>query len=269
MVKEQNDPPVDSGEGGGGGSPVGQELLSGYLWVGDSDDEAVAKKIRIPKYSDLFVAFEPLFTALARGGDFDGQSIVEKGHEVPGATLAWASQAGGDFPIDDSDDYEMNDLAIVLDALDPLTGGNYLTAFTEILHGTGFDVLLKSGSEETVKNALLSWWWRMFWFADVRDVLLPSEAQFIVNQTTPVDHSALRQARTGTFNFDASGGKYLWFAWPQGFGQASQFVFAGLPTTFVKYDFPAVQNKYVAVTDYYFYRSLNIQTGASLNIVVS
>lgn len=254
----------------GGGGGIGSDLAENNLLVGNAAGLAIAKKLRLPEYSDLFVAFEPSFSVEAVGGDFPGAAVVEKGYTVPEAVLAWASQAGGDFPIDDSGDYELDGAPIALAGLDPLTGGNYQTPFNESDHGAGFSVRLDSGEESVVKTALFYWRWRMFWFADAAASLTPGEFGDIFDKSVAVDNDALRTGRTGTFNFDASGGKYLWFLWPKSFGEASQFVFAGLPTTFNKID-PGfvIPNQYGASTECWAYRSQEIQTGSDLDIIVS
>jgi len=254
----------------------------GYIYMGNAVNLAEAMQVRSPKYDDLVVRFEPTFDVdESAGGDFAGSNIVEKGYAIPKTDLVWATQAGGLFPLDNSDELKINSAYNELDASPAPPPGNtggsliggvitHAAPLSEGAEGTGFDVRLHSGAEQEVKNAVYTWRWRHFYFADARAALTEGEIQDIIDMTTGVDHDALRSGRAGTFNFDASGSKYLWFIWNQALGAASSFIFAGLPTTFIQ-TIPGSSklNQYGDDSTYYLYRSLNIQTGSDLDIIVN
>ncbi len=74
------------------------------------------------------------------------------------------------------------------------------------------------------------------------------------------------ESREMTKTIDATGGHYLYFAYPQSWGQAS-FVFNTFPTSFLE-QVIAFTNEENDTEDYYLYRSLNLQHGNQLTVEI-
>jgi hypothetical protein len=242
------------------------------LFVGEGGS-AITKLIRTPKYADLFVAFEPVFTIRENGGDFNGASVVEKGYSIPTVGLSWSSDSA--FPLTDSDELELDGLPIVLDGSPPvpnLAGGDYSHpgGLSEIHHVSGFSVRLHSGSEQVVKNAGLDWRWRRHWLVDSTETPDAAWLETIIGSLTPPGGSELATGHACQKSFNASG-QYLYFIFHEDHGPATQFVIGGLTSTFVRFDISGAVNRYGAglSSTYHVYRSLNLQNGSGITVEVS
>jgi len=70
-----------------------------------------------------------------------------------------------------------------------------------------------------------------------------------------------------TKEFNASGGNYLYFAYPVAFGTALDFIFNTFSTTFLETIVTDFTDSY-GTEDYYVYRSLELQHGESLTVEI-
>lgn len=248
------------------------QLPDDNLFVGEGGS-VNTKLIRMPKYADLFVVFEPVFTISDNGGDFNDTFIVEKGYVIPTAGLAWSSDAN--FPLTDSDQLTLDGGAIILDGTPPvpnLVGGDYSHpgGLDEVDHGSGFSVRLHSGAEQVVKTAAFAWRWRRHWLVDSTETPDTTWLQAIAGSTTPPGGSELATGHDTTKSFNAAA-QYIYFIFHAVHGIPSQFIVSGLPTTFQRFDISGVVNRYGAgVGDtWHVFRSLNLQNGSGITVEVN
>lgn len=80
--------------------------------------------------------------------------------------------------------------------------------------------------------------------------------------------SELSNSRAKTINFDCSGGKYFYYAYPKTLGTATWKV-GGLAFSGYQRTEQTITNEYGLPVTYYIYRSTELQTGSAINAVIS
>lgn len=80
--------------------------------------------------------------------------------------------------------------------------------------------------------------------------------------------SELSNSRAKTINFDCSGGKYFYYAYPKTLGTATWKV-GGLAFSGYQRTEQTITNEYGLPVTYYIYRSTELQTGSAINSVIS
>lgn len=125
------------------------------------------------------------------------------------------------------------------------------------LEVSGSKVIKATGNDKTSASASVSFYHRRFWGVS---------ADANVDITTL--SSELNNSRAKTIDFNCSGGKYFYFAYPKALGDSTWKVgglaFSGYTRTEV-----TITNEYGLQVTYYVYRSSNIQTGSSINAVIA
>lgn len=219
------------------------------------------------KDQDHFMTFAGSLSVSFSGGAFSGSSTAEKGY-TGNAALSYGVSQPTYYSITDSYDAKLNGSFITLaggsgsgGTGNSTTGGTYVGSTAE---PASFSVKLKSNSNEiiTVTNSL-SWLWRVYWGADTNTSLTEAQVEALTS-------SSLKSGRTGTYTITATGGKYLYVAYPTSFGAAASFTVGGFTTTFQQVSSSlSVTNAYGATTTYYVYRSEDLQNGSGIQVVVS
>lgn len=188
--------------------------------------------------------FVPLSVALAGGGTYErGQSVASRALTWT-ASKALASQAitGGGVP-----------------ALDPAdraatATGPFTTDTTWTLTATA-----TSGESDSASTAL-AFRSRRHWGVSASDTL--DDAALLA-----LAGSELTTSRLQTRTLDASGGRFLWFAWPADLGAPAFWVGGLLNTDWVETIRDHV-NAYGHTRSYRLYRSGSMQYGATIGVEV-
>jgi hypothetical protein len=126
-----------------------------------------------------------------------------------------------------------------------------------------FGVTLKSNTNDLAyATKALSWRYRVYWGVNASTSLTEAQIEALVSNSLYTSF-----ARTYTFNA-SGGGVYLYLAWPTSFGAATQFTVNGLVTSFTQ-STVSVTNAYGDTTNYYVYRSNDVQSGSGIPVVVT
>lgn len=244
-----------------------------WVWIASNGDG-------VPEWQLVdnldFAAFNPTFNVTEEGGDFAGQSIVEKGYVIPTVRFTWASNDAVAFPMQDSQELKMDGNLIDLDGQPPggntggsVSGGLYSDpgGMTESEHGPGFSVkLIDSHSTESVKNDVLYWRYRLFYL--VSSQVTPDATwlgQVISGAISSTNN--LRTTRAGSYTFSSGFPGYLYFVWPTSFGSGSFSTQFG-SMDFDEFTINGVNNQYGESINWLISRSQQIQA-ASTSITVS
>lgn len=214
-----------------------------------------------------FLTFAASLNARWSGGPFSGSATAEKGY-TGSVSLSYSVSQPTYYSVADSWDAKLNGTLITLtggsgsgSTGNTTTGSTYTTATGE---PATFSVKLKSNTNETVTvSDSLSWLWRVYWGADAATSLTEAGVEALTS-------SSLKSGRSGTYTITATGGKYLYVCYPTSFGAAAQFTVNGFVTTFQQVSAAlSVTNTYGSTTNYYVYRSEDLQTGSGIPVVVS
>lgn len=126
------------------------------------------------------------------------------------------------------------------------------------LEVSGTKVVKASGNQKTSASASVAFSHKIYWCASAEPNLEDfSNIAF-----------ALSDNRGRTIDFDCSGGKYFYYAYPKALGAATWKV-GGLAFTGYQLTEKTITNEYGLPVAYYIYRSSNLQTGSSINAVIS
>ena len=251
--------------------PEPPSLSGDWVLVADKGDGSTEWK----KATNLvFGVFAPTFIAREDGGDFSGLSTVEKGYVIPKVALVWTSNDPATYPITDSDTLTMDGGAIDLDGVPPgggtggsTNGGTYSDpgGLTELEEGSGFGVQLYNNADTVMRYAGMTWRWSFHWL--ISSVATPDASWLadVLDGTIP-SGKELRSSRACSKSFNPSN-EYIYFVINRTLG-AAQFLYAGLPTTFIKTQLDGVANKYGASSNWDVYRSNQLLTGSGIVIEV-
>lgn len=219
-----------SNTGGGGGTISAADVIYGDGTVEDA-------------LNDL--TFVPMTVSLVGG------TVNEIGQSIPTVSLAWAISK-------DIQSQTLTGLGTVPPALSDrtqLASGPYTTNQTFTLEATSIN-----GDEVVSDSTSLLFRNRRHWG-------ISTLASLTTADILTLSGNELSASRTQTRTFDATGGYYLWFAWPVSFGQ-SEFWVGGLLNTAWVETVVTHTNQYGHTEDYYTYRSEFIQNGASIEVEV-
>jgi hypothetical protein len=229
-------PAMGGGGGGGGGGSSGPVAASDVSCSipGRSDLPDVQAAL-----ASLF--YVPLSVGLSGGGTY------ERGQSIASRALTWsASKALASQSINGA-------------ALDPAdraltVSGPFTTDTTWALSATA------TSGESASSSTALAFRSRRHWGVSAATTLDDAGVLALAG-------SELATARQQTRTLDASGGRYLWFAWPAEFG-APAFWVGGLLNTDWTETVRDVVNAYGHTHSYRIYRSGSIQFGAAIGVEV-
>lgn len=145
-------------------------------------------------------------------------------------------------------------------ATDITTGTQFRVTYTAPKSGlevSGTKVVKASGNQQTSASASVAFSHRRYWGASTY-----ADAD-ITKLTTELSNSKAK-----TIDFNCSGGKYFYYAYPKALGSATWKV-GGLAFTGYQLTEKTITNEYGLPVAYYIYRSSNLQTGSSINAVIS
>lgn len=125
------------------------------------------------------------------------------------------------------------------------------------LEVSGSKVVKASGNQQTSAAASVAFSHRRYW---------GSSAEADADITTLA--TELSNSKAKTIDFNCSGGKYFYYAYPKTLGTATWKV-GGLAFTGYELTEKTITNEYGLPVAYYIYRSSNLQTGSSINAVIS
>ena len=137
------------------------------------------------------------------------------------------------------------------------TFGVTYTAPKSGLEVSGTKVVKASGNQQTSASASIAFSHRRYWGAS-------ADADADITKLT----TELSNSKSKTIDFDCSGGKYFYYAYPKALGTATWKV-GGLAFTGYQLTERTITNEYGLPVSYYIYRSSNLQTGSSINAVIS
>ena len=125
------------------------------------------------------------------------------------------------------------------------------------LEVSGTKVVRASGNQKTSASASVAFSHRRYWGTS-------TEADVDFTKLT----KDLSNSRYKTIDFNCSGGKYFYYAYPKALGIASWKV-GGLAFTGYQLTEKTITNEYGLPVTYYVYRSTELQTGSAINAVIS
>ena len=125
------------------------------------------------------------------------------------------------------------------------------------LEVSGSKVVKASGNQQTSASASVAFSHRRYWGSS-------TEADADITKLS----TELSNRRDKTIDFNCSGGKYFYYAYPKALGLSSWKV-GGLAFTGYELTEKTITNEYGLPVEYYIYRSTNLQTGSSINAVIS
>ena len=132
------------------------------------------------------------------------------------------------------------------------------TAQKSGLEVSGTKVVKASGNQQTSASASVAFSHKIYWGASAEPNLEDfSNLAF-----------ALSNNRGRTIDFNCSGGKYFYYAYPKALGTATWKV-VGLAFTGYQLTEKTITNEYGLPVTYYIYRSSNLQTGSSIEAEIS
>lgn len=215
-----------------------------------------------------FLTFAGTLNATFANGPFSGTSIAEKGYTSTNINFTLASTDVINFSITDSFDANLNNTLITWrNATGSGNTGNATStgSYRDVVisEPATFGVTLKSNTNDLAyATKALSWRYRVYWGVNASTSLTEAQIEALVSNGLYTSY-----ARTYTFNA-SGGGVYLYLAWPTSFGAASQFTVNGLVTSFTQ-STVSVTNAYGDTTNYYVYRSNDVQSGSGIPVVVT
>ena len=146
-------------------------------------------------------------------------------------------------------------------ATDITTGTTFRVNYTAPMSGlvvSGSKVVKASGNQQTSASASVTFSHKIYWGAPANPNLEDfSNLDFVLSNN-----------RGRTIDFNCSGGKYFYYAYPKALGTTSWKV-GGLAFTGYQLTEKTITNEYGLPVEYYIYRSTNLQTGSSINAVIS
>jgi hypothetical protein len=255
---------------GGGGSSIPTHPADGKQY--GLDATALGNPTlqwRLFADQSTFLTFAGSISATFANGPFSGTSTAEKGYTSTNVNFTFSRSNPTNFIITDSYNATLNSSPITYygatgsgNTSNSTSGGSFRNSI--VVEPATFGVTLKSNTNETsTVSTSLSWLYRIYWGVSSSTSLTETQIEALVS-------NALRSSRAGTFTFDASAGSvYLYFCYPTSFGAASQFTVNGFVTTFDSVGPVSVTNTYGATTNYYVYKSTNVQSGSGIPVVVS
>lgn len=222
------------GSGSGSGGPTTADLVACSIpGRPDLDDVQAA-------LAALF--YVPLEVVLAGGG------VYERGQSVASRDLTWTA----------SKDLASQSLpgAGALDPADRAATivGPFTTDTTWTLTATA-----TSGESDTSSTSLV--------FRSRRHWGVSTETELDDAEVLALAGSELATSRLQTRTLDASGGRYLWFAWPADFGAPAFWVGGLLNTDWIE-TVRDLTNAHGHTRSYRLYRSGSIQYGAAIGVEV-
>lgn len=145
-------------------------------------------------------------------------------------------------------------------ATDITTGTTFRVTYTAPMSGlvvSGSKVVRASGNQQTAASASVAFSHRRYWGASAEE-----------NVDITTLSTELSNNKAKTIDFNCSGGKYFYYAYPKALGTASWKV-GGLAFTGYKLTEMTITNEYGLPVAYYIYRSTELQTGSAINAVIS
>ena len=121
-------------------------------------------------------------------------------------------------------------------------------------------VVRAEGNQTTTAQASVAFTHRRYWGVSA-DANADIKAFFD-------DGSELRNVRAKNINFDCSGGKYFYYAYPKVLGNSTWTV-GGLAFSGYTRTEKTITNEYGLDVVYYVYRSESMQTGSNISVVIS
>lgn len=215
-----------------------------------------------------FLTFSASLGATFANGPFSGSTIAEKGYVSTNINFTLSTTDTTNFSITDSFDANLNNVLITWrNATGAGNTGNATATGSyrdvSVSEPATFGVTIKSNTNELVyATRAFSWRYRVYWGVNASTSLTEAQIEALVSNGLYTSY-----ARTYTFNA-SGGGVYLYVAWPTSFGAASQFTVGGLVTTFTQ-STVSVTNAYGSTTNYYVYRSNDVQSGSGISVVVT
>ena len=125
------------------------------------------------------------------------------------------------------------------------------------LEVSGTKVVKASGNQQTSASASVAFSHRRYW---------GSSAETDADITTLT--TELSNSKAKTIDFNCSGGKYFYYAYPKVLGTTTWKV-GGLAFTGYQLTEKTITNEYGLPVTYYIYRSIEKQTGSAINAVIS
>ncbi|MGM9825727.1 MAG: hypothetical protein ACI3Z8_04740 [Paludibacteraceae bacterium] len=125
------------------------------------------------------------------------------------------------------------------------------------LEVSGTKVVKASGNQQTSASASVAFSHRRYWGSS-------AEADADITTLT----TELSNSKAKTIDFNCSGGKYFYYAYPKALGTTTWKV-GGLAFTGYQLTEKTITNEYGLPVTYYLYRSIEKQTGSAINAVIS
>ena len=125
------------------------------------------------------------------------------------------------------------------------------------LEESGTKVVRGSGNQQTAASASVAFSHRRYWGVS-------TEADADISTLT----TELSNSKAKTIDFNCSGGKYFYYAYPKVLGSTAWKV-GGLAFTGYQRTEKTITNEYGLSVTYYIYRSIEKQTGSAINAVIS
>lgn len=177
----------------------------------------------------------------------------EKGETVDDFKLSWTYNTPTHPLTQQTLDHGIGDVL-------PLTKLDYDVTGAGLTTNETYELTATNGTDTPTDTTTIYFYNKRHWGPDASATL---DSAGILTLTG----SEFSTSRLQTKNFDCSGGKYIWFAWPTSFGQGTFYV-NGFLTTFVE-DTVSHTNASGHTENYYTYRSYYIQNGSSINVQVT
>lgn len=143
---------------------------------------------------------------------------------------------------------------------DIATNKTFKVTYTAPMSGlvvSGSKVVKASGNQQTQASASVSFSHRRYWGTSAE------EDVDITALSTELSNSKAK-----TIDFNCSGGKYFYYAYPKALGTTTWKV-GGLAFTGYQRTEKTITNEYGLPVIYYVYRSTELQTGSAINAVIS
>ncbi len=118
-------------------------------------------------------------------------------------------------------------------------------------------VVVASGNDTTSATAAVSFSHRRYWGVSADAAADPMTLT-----------SELSNSRAKSIKFDCTGGRYFYYAYPKALGNSTWSI-GGLSFTGYTRTEQTITNAYGKSVEYYIYRSTELQTGSSINAVIS
>ncbi len=119
-------------------------------------------------------------------------------------------------------------------------------------------VVVASGNDTTSATAAVSFSHRRYWGVS-------ADAAIDITQLSDTE---LSNSRAKSIQFNCSGGRYFYYAYPKALGNSTWSI-GGLSFTGYTRTEQTITNAYGKSVEYYIYRSTELQTGSSINAVIS